>query len=73
MSRKVLDDRLEIVPGDSVIVIGEDGKIKKLIMPEMRENIPHTEGTEKVLEILQLFDPKASIETFENIDKGKLH
>ena len=68
-----LDDKLEINPGDSVLVIGEDGKLKKLIMPEFRQELTRTAGTEKVLEILQIFDPNASLDTFEQIDKKKLN
>ena len=68
-----IDDTLDITAGDSVLVIGEDGKLKKLIMPEFRENLTQTAGTEKVLEILKIFDPDAELETFEQIDKNKLN
>jgi len=67
--KEKFDDSLEIQPGDSVLVIGKNGKLKKLIMPEIKKNIPHTAGTEKVLEILKIFDPDAELETFENVDK----
>lgn len=68
-----INETLEIVPGDSVLVVDKEGKLKKLILPEFRDKLEQTPGTEKVLEILQLFDPEAKIETFENVDKGKLH
>ena len=68
-----IDDTLDITPGDSVLVIGEDGKLKKLIMPEFRENLTQSAGTEKVMEILKIFDPEAELETFEQIDKNKLN
>jgi hypothetical protein len=64
---------LDITAGDSVLVIGEDGKLKKLIMPEFQENLTQTAGTEKVMEILKIFDPEAELETFEQIDKNKLN
>lgn len=68
-----IDDTLDITAGDSVLVIGEDGKLKKLIMPEFRENLTQSAGTEKVMEILKIFDPDAELETFEQIDKNKLN
>ena len=68
-----MDDTLEITAGDSVLVIGEDGKIKKLIMPEFREDLTQSEGTKKVMEILKMFDPNAELQTFEQIDKSKLN
>ena len=68
-----IDDTLDITAGDSVLVIGEDGKLKKLIMPEFRENLTQSAGTEKVMEILKIFDPEAELETFEQIDKNKLN
>jgi hypothetical protein len=71
--KKQLDDSLEINPGDSVLVIDENGKLKKLIMPEFRKNIPATAGTEKVLEILKIFDPNAELETFESVDKRTIN
>jgi hypothetical protein len=68
-----IDDTLDITAGDSVLVIGEDGKLKKLIMPEFRQNLTQSAGTEKVMEILKIFDPEAELETFEQIDKNKLN
>ena len=68
-----IDDTLDITAGDSVLVIGEDGKLKKLIMPEFRENLTQSAGTEKVMEILKIIDPEAELETFEQIDKNKLN
>lgn len=68
-----LDDTLEIMPGDSVLVISEDGKLKKLIMPEFRDNLAISAGTKKVMEILKIFDPDAELETFEQIAKNKLN
>jgi len=68
-----IDDTLDITAGDSVLVIGEDGKLKKLIMPEFRDNLTQSAGTEKVMEILKIFDPEAELETFEQIDKNKLN
>ena len=67
------DDTLEITAGDSVLVIGEDGKLKKLIMPEFRDKLTQTAGTKKVMEILKIFNPDAEIETFEQINKNKLN
>lgn len=68
-----IDDTLDIQAGDSVLVIGDDGKLKKLIMPEFRDQLVQTAGTEKVAEILKLFDPDAELETFERIEKSRLN
>ena len=68
-----LDDELVIEPGDSVLVIDNNGKLKKLIMPEFRDQLVQTAGTEKVAEILKLFDPDAELETFERIEKERLN
>ena len=73
MYKKQLDDSLVIDPGDSVLVINEQGKLKKLIMPEFRDQLAQTAGTEKIAEILKLFDPDAELETFEQIDKNRLN
>jgi len=69
----LFDEELQIEPGDSVIVIGKDGKIRKLVMPEFRNQMEHNAGTEKVLEVLQLFDPDAKIETFSLEERKKLN
>jgi hypothetical protein len=68
-----IKEELEITPGDSVLVIGSNGDFKKLIIPELNKNTPHTEGTEKVFKILKMFNPSANIETFENVDRRKLN
>lgn len=64
---------LEITAGDSVLVIGQNGKLKKLVMPELNSHTPSTPGSEKVFEILKIFDPELSIEAFENINKRNLN
>ena len=70
---KDINKGFEIAPGDSVIVIGDDGKLKKLVVSGISHKDPHTEGTKKLLEVLQIFDTKASVETFENADKRKMN
>ena len=62
MSRSTVDDTLEIEAGDSVIVIKSDGTIGKVIMPEVKNELDKTEGYLKVIEVLGLFNPDASIE-----------
>jgi hypothetical protein len=70
---KNINKGFEIDPGDSVLVIGSDGKLKKLVVSGLNQRNPHTEGTKKVFEILQIFDPTAKVETFENADKRKIN
>ena len=62
MSKAEIDDTLEIQPGDSVIVIKADGTLGKVIMPEVRNELDKTEGYLKVIEVLELFNPNASVE-----------
>lgn len=73
MSKTQIDDTLDILPGDSVLVIGADGTLKKLIMPELHGELENTLGKERVLEILQLFNPEAHIEVLGKYDKRKLN
>ena len=72
MSRAQIDDTLEIQPGDSVIVIKSDGTIGKVIMPEVRNELDKTEGYLKVIEVLELFNPNASVELIKKT-KTKLN
>ena len=72
MSKAEIDDTLEIQPGDSVIVIRSDGTLGKVIMPEVRNELDKTEGYLKVIEILELFNPNASVELIKKT-KTKLN
>jgi hypothetical protein len=64
-----MDDSLEIQPGDSVIVIRADGTIGKVIMPEVNNKIDKTPGYKKVLEVLELLNPGASVELIQKTKK----
>ena len=72
MSKAEIDDTLEIQPGDSVIVIKSDGTLGKVIMPEVRNELDKTEGYLKVIEVLELFNPDASVELIKKT-KTKLN
>ena len=72
LNRARIEDTLEIHPGDSVIVIRADGTIGKVIMPEVKSALDKTLGYEKVIEILELFNPQASIELIQKT-KTKLN
>ena len=72
MSKAEIDDTLEIHPGDSVIVIKADGTLGKVIMPEVRNELDKTEGYLKVIEVLELFNPNASVELIKKT-KTKLN
>ena len=72
MSKAEIDDTLEIQPGDSVIVIKADGTLGKVIMPEVRNELDKTEGYLKVIEVLELFNPNASVELIKKT-KTKLN
>jgi hypothetical protein len=72
LSKAEIDDTLEIQPGDSVIVIKSDGTLGKVIMPEVRNELDKTEGYLKVIEVLELFNPGASVELIKKT-KTKLN
>jgi len=59
--------------GDSLIVISKEGKIRKLILPEIKDGLEKNKGTEKMIEILELFDKDASLKVFEHFDRRKLN
>ena len=72
MNRARMEDTLDIEAGDSVIVIRADGTIGKVIMPEVRNELDKTPGYEKVIEVLELFNPEASVELIQKT-KTKLN
>ena len=72
MNRASIEDTLDIEAGDSVIVIRADGTIGKVIMPEVRNELDKTPGYEKVIEVLELFNPEASVELIQKT-KTKLN
>lgn len=72
MNRARIEDTLDIEAGDSVIVIRADGTIGKVIMPEVRNELDKTPGYEKVIEVLELFNPEASVELIQKT-KTKLN
>ena len=72
MNKARIEDTLDIEAGDSVIVIRADGTIGKVIMPEVRNELDKTPGYERVIEVLELFNPEASIELIQKT-KTKLN
>ena len=72
MNKARIEDTLDIEAGDSVIVIRADGTIGKVIMPEVRDELDKTPGYEKVIEVLELFNPEASVELIKKT-KTKLN
>ena len=73
MSKKEKDEGLTLYPGDSVLVIGEDGNLKKVIMPSINPAKTITPGEEKLLTILKMFDSSASLEAFHDVKGRKLN
>jgi hypothetical protein len=68
-----IDDTINFEIGDSLIVISKEGKIRKLILPEIKDGLEKNKGTEKMIEILELFDKDASLKVFEHFDRRKLN
>ena len=72
MSKKIAD-MIEIELGDSLLVVGSNGKLKQLILPEYKDNIEESKGTKKVTEILELFEPNAGLKVYEQMNKRKMN
>jgi len=67
-----VNDDLDFEVGDSVIVVKEDGTIRKVILPEMGVSTNGTAGYKKMLEIIDFIKPGARKE-FTTYNKKKLH
>jgi len=63
---------LEFEYGDSVIVIKDDGSIRKVILPEMGVSTTKTDGYKKMLEVIDMLKPGAK-KDFIKYNKKKLH
>ena len=67
-----IDDHLDMEVGDSVIVIKKDGSIGKVILPEMNNEMQHTQGYKKMLQVLDLLKPGSKKDFIEH-NRKKLH
>ena len=67
-----ITDELEFEYGDSVIIIKDDGSIRKVILPEMGVSITKTDGYKKLLEVIDMLKP-GSKKDFIKYNKKKLH
>ena len=68
----VVGEELDFEMGDSVIVIREDGTIRKVILPEMAIGTTKTVGYKKMLEVIDMLKPGARKE-FVQHNRKKLH
>ena len=68
----VVGEELDFEMGDSVIVIKEDGTIRKVILPEMGIGTNKTKGYKKMLEVIDMLKPGAKKE-FVQHNRKKLH
>ena len=68
----VVGEELDFEIGDSVIVIKEDGTIRKIILPEMGIGTNRTDGYKKMLKVIDMLKPGAKKE-FVQHNKKKLH
>ena len=65
-------DELDFEVGDCCIVIKPNGTIGKVILPEMNNRTPQTDGYKKMLEVIDLLNPGAK-KDFVQYNKKKLH
>tara|TARA_B100001179_G_C18368293_1_gene307955 strand:+ start:135 stop:359 length:225 start_codon:yes stop_codon:yes gene_type:complete len=68
----VVDDELDFEVGDCCIIIKPDGTIGKIILPEMNNRVPQTEGYKKMLKVIDILKPGAK-KDFADYNKRKLH
>jgi len=68
----VVGEELDFELGDSVIIIREDGTIRKVILPEMDIGTTKTVGYKKMLEVIDMLKPGAKKE-FVQHNRKKLH
>ena len=62
--------------GDAIIVVQDDGSIRKLYMPEMTTKYYNSDGYKKILECIDLLQPGAKedfIKYHEKERKGRIH
>jgi hypothetical protein len=67
-----ITDELDFEVGDCVIVIKEDGRIGKIVMPEMNVRSTKTAGYTKLLEVIDMIKPGARKQFYKH-NKRKLH
>ena len=68
----VVGEELDFEIGDSVIVIKEDGTIRKVILPEMGIGTTKTTGYKKMLEVIDMLKPGARKEFIQH-NRKRLH
>ena len=68
----VVGEELDFEMGDTVIIIKEDGTIRKVILPEMGVGTTKTAGYKKTLEVIEVIKPGAKKE-FIQYNRKKLH
>ena len=67
---------IEFEHGDSIIVIQEDGSIRKIYMPDMDTKYFNSEGYAKLLECIDIIKPGTKeefIKLHEAERKGRIH
>ena len=67
-----IDDHLDMEVGDSVVVIKKDGTVGKVILPEMNNEIQHTAGYKKMLQVLEILKPGSKEDIIKH-NRKKLH
>jgi len=68
----VVDEELDFEIGDSVIVIKEDGTIRKVILPEMGIGTTKTAGYKKTLKVIDMLKRGAKKDFIQH-NRKKLH
>ena len=67
-----VNDEIDFEIGDCCIVIKPNGTIGRVILPEMNNRTPQTDGYKKMLEVIDFLKPGAK-KDFVQYNRKKLH
>ena len=68
-------DELDFVDGDSCVIIGKNGEIRKIIVPKMDTAMINSAGYRALLDVIDLLQPGSREEFIKRNekDKGSVH
>lgn len=70
-----MSDEFDFTPGDSCVIISEDGDIRKVIIPKMDQQVLNSAGYRALLDVIDLLQPGAKEEfiKYNEKRKGSIH
>ena len=70
-----MSDEFDFTPGDSCVIISEDGDIRKVIIPKMDQQVLNSAGYRAMLDVVDLLQPGSKEEFLKHNakEKGSVH